>query len=128
MRFVRILFQYLGFDPKLRDLFTKLWWTSPVFLQDAVSYEADSAYKNSSAAYSAVHEPESSYKAAESDYQEAVSQREAEYEPETVYEVAGAGDHYQAGRVFVSDMKPFKIKIMSLGNNLTNSCADSALS
>lgn len=26
-----------------------------------------------------------------------MSQREAEYEPETVYEVAGAADHYQAG-------------------------------
>ena len=57
-----------------------------------------------------------------------MSQREAEYEPETVYEVAGAGDHYQAGRVFVSDMKHFKRKIISLGNNLMNSCADSALS
>lgn len=75
-----------------------------------------------------MHEPEPGYKAAESDYQEAVSQREAEYEPETVYEVAGAGDHYQAGRVFVADVKPFKIKIISLGNDLMNSCADSALS
>ncbi|NXW10741.1 SRC8 protein, partial [Fregetta grallaria] len=69
--------------------------SSPVY-EDAVSYEAQSAYKNSSATYSAAREPESGYKAAESDYQEAVSQREAEYEPETVYEVAGAGDHYQA--------------------------------
>ncbi|NXC20489.1 SRC8 protein, partial [Corythaeola cristata] len=69
--------------------------SSPVY-EDAVSYEAESAYKNSSTAYSATREPESSYKATESDYQEAVSQQEAEYEPETVYEVAGAGDHYQA--------------------------------
>ncbi|NXF51702.1 SRC8 protein, partial [Oceanites oceanicus] len=69
--------------------------SSPVY-EDAASYEAQSAYKNSSATYSAAREPESGYKAAESDYQEAVSQREAEYEPETVYEVAGAGDHYQA--------------------------------
>lgn len=100
-----------------------------MFPQDAVSYEAESAsaYKNSSTTYSAACEPESGYKAAESDYQEAVSQREAEYEPETVYEVAGAGDHYQAGRVFVSDMKPFKIKIISLGNNLMNSSADSTV-
>ncbi|NXA34391.1 SRC8 protein, partial [Eudromia elegans] len=69
--------------------------SSPVY-EDAVSYEAESAHKNSSTAYSAAHEPESGYKAAESDYQEAVSQREPEYEPETVYEVAGAGDQYQA--------------------------------
>ncbi|PKU28634.1 src substrate protein p85 [Limosa lapponica baueri] len=69
--------------------------SSPVY-EDAVSYEAESAYKGSSTTYSAAREPESSYKAAEPDYQEAVSQREAEYEPETVYEVAGAGDHYQA--------------------------------
>uniref|UniRef100_A0A669PNR4 Cortactin n=1 Tax=Phasianus colchicus TaxID=9054 RepID=A0A669PNR4_PHACC len=69
--------------------------SSPVY-QDAVSYDAESAYKNSSTTYSAAHEPESGYKTKESDYQEAVSQREAEYEPETVYEVAGAGDHYQA--------------------------------
>ncbi|KFQ88159.1 Src substrate protein p85, partial [Phoenicopterus ruber ruber] len=69
--------------------------SSPVY-EDAVSYEAEPAYKNSSATYSAAREPESGYKAAESDYQEAVSQREAEYEPETVYEVGGAGDHYQA--------------------------------
>ncbi|NWI70590.1 SRC8 protein, partial [Todus mexicanus] len=69
--------------------------SSPVY-EDAVSYEAEAAYKNSSATYSAAREPEPGYKAAESDYQEAVSQREAEYEPETVYEVAGAGDHYQA--------------------------------
>ncbi|XP_051632987.1 src substrate cortactin isoform X4 [Manacus candei] len=69
--------------------------SSPVY-QDAVSYEAGSAYKNSCSSYPAAHEPESGYKAAESNYQEAVSQREAEYEPETVYEVAGAGDRYQA--------------------------------
>ncbi|XP_057264748.1 src substrate cortactin isoform X3 [Pezoporus wallicus] len=67
--------------------------SSPVY-EDAVSYEAEPAYN--STAYSAAREPEPSYKAAESDYQEAVSQREAEYEPETVYEVAGAGEHYQA--------------------------------
>lgn len=42
--------------------------------------------------------------------------------------MAGAGDHYQAGKVFVSDVKPFKIKIISLGNDLTNSRADSMLS
>uniref|UniRef100_A0A8C9ER26 Cortactin n=1 Tax=Pavo cristatus TaxID=9049 RepID=A0A8C9ER26_PAVCR len=69
--------------------------SSPVY-QDAVSYDAESAYKNSSTTYSAAHEPESGYKTTDSGYQEAVSQREAEYEPETVYEVAGAGDHYQA--------------------------------
>ncbi|OXB73600.1 UNVERIFIED_CONTAM: hypothetical protein H355_002053, partial [Colinus virginianus] len=69
--------------------------SSPVY-QDAVSYDAESAYKNSSTVYSAAQEPGSGYKTTESDYQEAVSQREAEYEPETVYEVAGAGDHYQA--------------------------------
>ncbi|XP_071618237.1 src substrate cortactin isoform X4 [Heliangelus exortis] len=69
--------------------------SSPVY-QDAVSCEAGSAYRNSTATYSATHEPEPGYRAAESDYQEAVSQREAGYEAETVYEVAGAGDHYQA--------------------------------
>ncbi|NXP15766.1 SRC8 protein, partial [Thinocorus orbignyianus] len=69
--------------------------SSPVY-EDAVSYEADSAYRSASGVYSAAQEPESGYKAAESNYQEAVSQREAEYEPETVYEVAGAGDHYPA--------------------------------
>ncbi|XP_065539683.1 src substrate cortactin isoform X2 [Lathamus discolor] len=67
--------------------------SSPVY-EDAVSYEAEPAYNSTT--YSAAREPEPSYKAAESDYQEAVSQREAEYEPETVYEVAGAGEHYQA--------------------------------
>uniref|UniRef100_A0A8D2QDU7 Cortactin n=1 Tax=Zonotrichia albicollis TaxID=44394 RepID=A0A8D2QDU7_ZONAL len=46
--------------------------------------------------YPAAQEPEGGYKAAQPEYQEAVSQREAEYEPETVYEVAGAADHYQA--------------------------------
>lgn len=76
-----------------------------MFFQDAVSYDAESAYKNSAA-----HEPESGYKTTESDYQEAVSQREAEYEPETVYEVAGAGDHYQAGKVFISDVKLLVMK------------------
>jgi len=81
-----------------------------LFLQDAVSYDAESAYKNSSTTYSAEHEPESGYKTTGSDYQEAVSQREAEYEPETVYEVAGAGDHYQAGKVFISDVKPLMMK------------------
>ncbi|KAJ7396518.1 Liprin-alpha-3 [Pitangus sulphuratus] len=69
--------------------------SSPVY-EDAVSYEAGSAYKNSCSSYPAAHEPESGYKSAESNYQEAVSQRETEYEPETVYEVAGTGDHYQA--------------------------------
>ncbi|NWI59913.1 SRC8 protein, partial [Calyptomena viridis] len=69
--------------------------SSPVY-EDAVSYEAGGAYKNSSSSYSAAREPECGYKAAEPDYQEAVSQKEAEFEPETVYEVAGAGDHYQA--------------------------------
>ncbi|XP_050191607.1 src substrate cortactin isoform X5 [Myiozetetes cayanensis] len=69
--------------------------SSPVY-EDAVSYEAGSAYKNSCSSYPAAHEPESGYKAAESNYQEAVSQRETEYEPETVYEVAGTGDHFQA--------------------------------
>ncbi|XP_030339894.1 src substrate cortactin isoform X1 [Strigops habroptila] len=67
--------------------------SSPVY-EDAVSYAAESTYNSTT--YSAACEPEPSYKAAESDYQEAVSQRQAEYEPETVYEVAGAGDHYQA--------------------------------
>lgn len=70
---------------------------SPVFLQDAASYEAGSVYKSSSPSYPAAQEPEAGYKAAQPDYQEAASQREAEYEPETVYEVAGAADHYQAG-------------------------------
>lgn len=69
--------------------------SSPLY-EDAVSYEAGSAYKSSSPSYPAAREPEAGYKAAEPDYQEAVSQREAEYEPETVYEVAGAADHYQA--------------------------------
>ncbi|KAG6937918.1 cortactin, partial [Chelydra serpentina] len=69
--------------------------SSPIY-EDAASYESDATYKNSSTIYSTVHEPESSYKAEESDYQEAVSQRESEYDPETVYEVAGAGDIYQA--------------------------------
>uniref|UniRef100_A0A8C6ZM71 Cortactin n=1 Tax=Nothoprocta perdicaria TaxID=30464 RepID=A0A8C6ZM71_NOTPE len=64
--------------------------SSPVY-EDAVSYEAEPAHKNPGAAL-----PEPGRKAAESDYQEAVSQREPQYEPETVYEVAGAGDHYQA--------------------------------
>uniref|UniRef100_A0A8B9FZP3 Cortactin n=1 Tax=Amazona collaria TaxID=241587 RepID=A0A8B9FZP3_9PSIT len=67
--------------------------SSPVY-EDAVSYEAEPAYNSTT--YSAAREPEPSYKATESDYQEAVSQREADYEPETVYEVAGAGEHYQA--------------------------------
>lgn len=101
--------------------------TNPtVFLQDAVSYEAEPAYN--STMYSAAREPEPSYKAAESDYQEAVSQREAEYEPETVYEVAGAGEHYQAGRVSISDIKPVKIKIPSMCNDLMNHPADRTLS
>ncbi|RLW10198.1 hypothetical protein DV515_00002517 [Chloebia gouldiae] len=68
--------------------------SSPLY-QDAVSYEAGSAYKSSSPSYPAAQEPEAGYKAAQPDYQEAVSQREAEYEPETVYEVAGAAEHYQ---------------------------------
>lgn len=82
----------VGFDPRHKAL-TEL----PVLLQDAVSYEAGSAYKSSSPSYPAAREPEAGYKAAQPDYQEAVSQQEAEYEPETVYEVAGAADHYQAG-------------------------------
>ncbi|XP_064282004.1 src substrate cortactin isoform X5 [Passer domesticus] len=69
--------------------------SSPVY-EDAVSYEAGSAYKSSSPPCPAAQEPEAGYKAAQPDYQEAVSQREAEYQPETVYEVAGAADHYQA--------------------------------
>lgn len=116
-------FQYLVFDGKRGNVLTQPQQTSPVPLQDAVSCEAEPAYKNSSTTYPAAHEPEPGYKAAESDYQEAVSQREAEYEPETVYEVAGAADHYQAGRAFVSDMKPFEIKIVSLGIDFRNSCA-----
>lgn len=101
MRFVNITisasFLILSIRTSSQNLDNPLW----LFLQDAVSYDAETAYKNSSTKYSAAQEPEPGYKAAESDYQEAVSQREAEYEPETVYEVAGAGDHYQAGRVFV---------------------------
>ncbi|NXG46911.1 SRC8 protein, partial [Psilopogon haemacephalus] len=64
--------------------------SSPVY-EDAASCEVQAAYKDPSAA---AREPEPGYRAAE--YQDAVSQREAEYEPETVYEVAGAADHYQA--------------------------------
>ncbi|NXN19756.1 SRC8 protein, partial [Indicator maculatus] len=64
--------------------------SSPVY-EDAVSSEVQAAYKEPSPA---APEPEPGYRAAE--YQEAVSQREAEYEPETVYEVAGAAEHYQA--------------------------------
>ncbi|XP_033010481.1 src substrate protein p85-like [Lacerta agilis] len=67
--------------------------SSPVY-EDAVSFE--SGYKNSNANYPAAHEPETNNKVEESDYQEAVSQREPEYESETVYEVAGAGNQYQA--------------------------------
>ncbi|EMP36532.1 Src substrate protein p85, partial [Chelonia mydas] len=58
--------------------------SSPVY-EDIVSYESEATYKNSNTIYSTVHEPESSYKA-----------KESEYDPETVYEVAGAGDLYQA--------------------------------
>lgn len=105
MRFVNITisasFLILSIRTSSQNLDNPLW----LFLQDAASYDAESAYKNSSTKYSAAQEPEPGYKAAESDYQEAVSQREAEYEPETVYEVAGAGDHYQAGRVFVFHVK-----------------------
>lgn len=105
MRFVNVTvsasFLILSVGTSLQNLDNPLW----LFLQDAVSYDTESAYKNSSTKYSAAQEPEPGYKAAESDYQEAVSQREAEYEPETVYEVAGAGDHYQAGRVSISHVK-----------------------
>ncbi|XP_042315567.1 src substrate protein p85-like, partial [Sceloporus undulatus] len=68
--------------------------SSPVY-EDAVSIE--SGYKNSHTNYSAVHEPETNSNAEESDYQEAVSQREPEFESETVYEVAGAENQYQPG-------------------------------
>uniref|UniRef100_A0A8D0H782 Cortactin n=1 Tax=Sphenodon punctatus TaxID=8508 RepID=A0A8D0H782_SPHPU len=69
--------------------------SSPVY-EDAVSYEAEPNHKSDNTNYSSVPEPEPSYKAEEPDYQEAISQRETEYEPETVYEVTGAGGHYQA--------------------------------
>lgn len=46
-----------------------------------------------------MHESESNGKAEEPDYQEAVSQREPEYESETVYEVAGAQSQYPAGLI-----------------------------
>lgn len=82
------------------------------------------AYKDPS---TAAREPEPGYRAAEPEYQEAVSQREAEYEPETVYEVAGAADHYQAGRVFVPDRKPLAVQIVSLGSSLMSSCANNTL-
>ncbi|KAJ6667104.1 hypothetical protein lerEdw1_017082 [Lerista edwardsae] len=67
--------------------------SSPLYV-DAASFDSD--YKSSNNNYSTVQEPETNNKAEESDYQEAISQREPEYESETVYEVAGAGNQYQA--------------------------------
>ncbi|XP_068004520.1 src substrate cortactin isoform X2 [Melanerpes formicivorus] len=64
--------------------------SSPVY-EDAVSSAVQAACKEPG---TAAREPEPGYRAAE--YQEAVTQQEAEYEPETVYEVAGAANHYQA--------------------------------
>lgn len=76
----------------------------------------DSDYKSSNN-YSTVHEPETNNKAEESDYQEAISQREPEYESETVYEVAGTGNQYQAGLTSLALMG--NISGSALGNGIS---------
>lgn len=73
--------------------------------QDAVSFEP--SYKNSDTNYSAVHESESNGKTEEPDYQEAISQREPEYESETVYEVTGAQSQYPAGLIVSVSLQAF---------------------